>query len=43
MKTDDLDIPLCSMLNEALRVDVGRTETHPEHASVEAEAVTPYT
>ena len=40
-KTDDLDVEFCSILNEALRVDVGHTQSNPQHASLEAQAVSP--
>jgi len=40
-KTADLGVELCSILNEALRVDVGSAVGDPQHKSVEAQEVSP--
>ena len=40
-RTHDLPVEFCSILNEALRVDVGKTVVHEGHSSVEAEQVSP--
>jgi len=41
VKTDDINIEFCSILNEALRVDVGVTSCLSHHTSVEAEPISP--
>jgi len=40
-KTADLSIEFCSILNEALRVDVGNAAANSAHASIEAEVESP--